>query len=319
MKKAGRAISNHLCPHFEHSRADLFNIVKVKRLTTFTEIMEAAGKDKDSIGCEICKPTIGNLISSTAGINRHVMDPVHHANQDTNDRFLANIQRDGTFSVVPRMAAGEVTADGLIAVGQVAKKYNLYTKITGGQRVDLFGAQKQDLPDIWEELVDAGFESGHAYGKSLRTVKSCVGSSFCRYGIGDSVGLAVQLEDRYKGIRSPHKIKGGVSGCVRECAEAQSKDFGLIATDKGWNVSRRRWSSLFSVETQLIHTPRLHRSTSEETEVPAHVTPSSSPPTSLPTRSSGSSTVTSCSTSRRPTSSCVPLDGWRASMAGSTS
>jgi nitrite reductase (NAD(P)H) len=137
------------------------------------------------------------------------------------------------------MAAGEVTADGLIAVGQVAKKYNLYTKITGGQRVDLFGAQKQDLPDIWEELVDAGFESGHAYGKSLRTVKSCVGSSFCRYGIGDSVGLAVQLEDRYKGIRSPHKIKGGVSGCVRECAEAQSKDFGLIATDKGWNVSPR--------------------------------------------------------------------------------
>ena len=246
MKKAGRAVTNNLCPHFDLSRADLFNIVKIKKLTTFTEIMEHAGKDKDSLGCEICKPTIGNLISSTAGINRHVMDPVHHANQDTNDRFLANIQRDGTLSVVPRMAAGEVTADGLIAVGQVAKKYNLYTKITGGQRVDLFGAQKQDLPDIWEELVDAGFESGHAYGKSLRTVKSCVGSSFCRYGIGDSVGLAVQLEERYKGVRSPHKLKGGVSGCVRECAEAQSKDFGLIATDKGWNV-RLQGSRIFAI------------------------------------------------------------------------
>lgn len=320
MKKAGRAISNNLCPHFELSRADLFNIVKIKKLTTFTEIMEAAGKDKDSLGCEVCKPTIGNLISSTAGINQHVMDPVHHANQETNDRFLANIQRDGTFSVVPRMAAGEVTADGLIAVGQVAKKYNLYTKITGGQRVDLFGAQKQDLPDIWEELVDAGFESGHAYGKSLRTVKSCVGSSFCRYGIGDSVGLAVQLEDRYKGIRSPHKIKGGVSGCVRECAEAQSKDFGLIATDKGWNVSRSSVPNWVEDDLELsMNIVDTYRSTSEVMVVPVPVMPSSSRRTFLPVKWSGSSIATSCSTSRPPTSSCVQLGGWRALTVGSKS
>lgn len=236
MKKAGKSVSNNICIHFNYSRADLFNIVRIKKLDSFTKIMEECGNDKNSLGCELCKPVIGSLISSTAGINKHVMDPVHHANQDTNDRFLANIQRDGTYSVVPRMAAGEVTPDKLIVLAQVAQKYNLYTKITGGQRIDLFGAMKQDLPDIWETLVKAGFESGHAYGKSLRTVKSCVGSSWCRYGIGDSVGLAVQLEERYKGVRAPHKIKGGVSGCVRECAEAQGKDFGLIATDKGWNI-----------------------------------------------------------------------------------
>jgi nitrite reductase (NAD(P)H) len=238
MKKAGHVVTNNICPHIPMSRADLFSVVKVKRLTTFTAVMEAVGKDKDSLGCEICKPVIGNLISSTAGINEHIMDPLHHSNQDTNDRFLANIQKGGdTFSVVPRMAAGEVTPEGLIAVGSVAKKYGLYTKITGAQRVDMFGAKKQDLPDIWEELIDAGFESGTAYGKSLRAIKSCIGKNWCRYGLSDSVGLAVQLENRYKGIRSPHKLKGGVSGCVRECAEAQGKDFGLIATDKGWNVS----------------------------------------------------------------------------------
>ncbi|KAJ9104552.1 hypothetical protein QFC21_002049 [Naganishia friedmannii] len=236
MKKAGKSVSNNICIHFNYSRADLFNIVRIKKLDSFTKIMEECGLDKDSLGCEYCKPVIASLISSTAGINKHVMDPAHHANQDTNDRFLANIQRDGTYSVVPRMAAGEVTPDKLLVLAQVAQKYDLYTKITGGQRIDLFGAMKQDLPDIWEELVNAGFESGHAYGKSLRTVKSCVGSTWCRYGIGDSVGLAVQLEERYKGVRAPHKIKGGVSGCVRECAEAQGKDFGLIATDKGWNI-----------------------------------------------------------------------------------
>ncbi|KAJ7145360.1 nitrite reductase [Mycena crocata] len=234
MKKAGHKINNNLCPHFAMSRADLFAVVRVKKLRDFTEIMRDSGVNKDSIGCEICKPAIGSILSSL--YNEHIMAPAHHQNQDTNDRFLGNIQRNGTFSVIPRIAAGEVTPDGLIVIGQVAKKYGLYTKITGGQRIDMFGARKDDLPDIWEELNNAGFESGHAYGKSLRTVKSCVGTTWCRYGIGDSVGLAVQLENRYRGVRSPHKFKGGVSGCVRECAEAQSKDFGIIATDKGWNI-----------------------------------------------------------------------------------
>jgi nitrite reductase (NADH) large subunit len=138
--------------------------------------------------------------------------------------------------VVPRVPGGEITPAKLAAIAAVAEKYNLYTKITGGQRIDLFGARVQDLPDIWEELIEAGFESGHAYGKALRTVKSCVGTTWCRYGVQDSVGFAIRVENRYKGIRAPHKIKMGVSGCIRECAEAQSKDVGLIATEQGYNL-----------------------------------------------------------------------------------
>ncbi|PGG95842.1 nitrite reductase [NAD(P)H] [Polytolypa hystricis UAMH7299] len=234
MQDMGQEVSNHLCPHFPYSRADLYNIIAVKQLRDFVVVMKACGKRPDSLGCEVCKPTIGSILSSL--FNQHIMDAKLHNLQETNDRFLANIQRNGTFSVVPRAPGGEITPDKLIVIGQVAKKYNLYCKITGGQRIDLFGAKKDDLLDIWKELVDAGMESGHAYAKSLRTIKSCVGSTWCRFGIGDSVGMAVRLEHRYKSIRSPHKTKGAVSGCVRECAEAQSKDFGLIATEKGYNV-----------------------------------------------------------------------------------
>ncbi|KFY20612.1 hypothetical protein V491_03577 [Pseudogymnoascus sp. VKM F-3775] len=234
MKEMGQEVSNHLCPHIPYSRADLYNIVSVKQLKTFVDIMQAVGKVPDSLGCELCKPAIGSILASM--YNRHILDKPVRDLQDTNDKFLANIQRNGTFSVVPRVAGGEITPDRLITIGQVAKKYNLYCKITGGQRIDMFGAKKQDLLDIWTELVNAGMESGHAYAKSLRTVKSCVGTTWCRFGVGDSVGMAIRLEQRYKSIRSPHKIKGGVSGCVRECAEAQNKDFGLIATEKGFNV-----------------------------------------------------------------------------------
>lgn len=234
MAAMGNEVKNHLCPHFEYSRADLFNIVHVKGLKDFASVMREAGTDPDSVGCEACKPTIGSIVSSL--FNKHLLDPDKRGLQDTNDRFLANIQRNGTFSVVPRVSGGEITPEKLIIIGTVAKKYNLYTKITGGQRIDMFGARKQDLPDIWQELIDGGMESGHAYAKSLRTVKSCVGTTWCRFGIGDSVGMAVRLEERYKSIRGPHKIKGGVSGCVRECAEAQNKDFGLIATEKGFNI-----------------------------------------------------------------------------------
>ncbi|KAK0261433.1 Nitrite reductase [NAD(P)H] [Friedmanniomyces endolithicus] len=234
MASMGQEVKNHLCPHFEYSRADLFNIIYVKKLQSFGEIMEQCGKDPTSLGCEACKPTVGSIIASL--YNKHIMDEGRMGLQETNDRFLANIQRNGTFSVVPRVSGGEITANKLIVIGSVAKKYDLYCKITGGQRIDMFGAKKHDLPKIWRELIDGGMESGHAYAKSLRTVKSCVGTSWCRFGIGDSVGMAVRLEERYKSIRSPHKIKGGVSGCVRECAEAQNKDFGLIATEKGFNV-----------------------------------------------------------------------------------
>jgi nitrite reductase (NADH) large subunit len=231
MKKQGLAVNNHLCEHFAYSRQELYHLVRVGRITTFNALLASHGK---GLGCDICKPVAANILASCW--NDFVLKKEHAGLQDSNDYFLGNIQKDGTYSVVPRMPGGEVTPDGLIAVGQVAKKYGLYTKITGGQRVDMFGARLDQLPAIWEELIAAGFESGHAYGKSLRTVKSCVGSTWCRYGVDDSVGLAIELENRYKGLRAPHKIKFGVSGCTRECAEAQGKDVGIIATDKGWNL-----------------------------------------------------------------------------------
>ncbi|MGK5050352.1 nitrite reductase large subunit NirB [Janthinobacterium sp. RB2P8] len=231
MQKQGLMVNNHVCEHFAYSRQELHHLVRVGKIRSFGALLSAHGQ---GLGCDVCKPVAANILASCW--NDFVLSPVHASLQDSNDYFLGNIQKDGTYSVVPRMPGGEVTADGLIAVGTVAKKYGLYTKITGGQRVDLFGARVDQLPAIWEELIAAGFESGHAYGKSLRTVKSCVGSTWCRYGVADSVGFAIQLENRYKGLRTPHKIKFGVSGCTRECAEAQGKDIGLIATEKGWNL-----------------------------------------------------------------------------------
>jgi nitrite reductase (NADH) large subunit len=231
LARSGVTVKNHLCEHFEHSRQELFHLVRVHGIQSFDALIARHGR---GAGCEICKPAVASILASTW--NEHVLDKAHVGLQDTNDRFLANIQRDGTYSVVPRIAAGEVTPDQLIALGRVAKQHGLYTKITGGQRVDMFGARLEQLPSIWQELVAAGFESGHAYGKALRTVKSCVGSTWCRYGVQDSVGFAVRVENRYKGLRSPHKLKGAVSGCARECAEAQGKDFGIIATEKGYNL-----------------------------------------------------------------------------------
>ena len=227
----GFEVNNDLCEHFAYSRQELYSLIRVQGIKTFDALLDEHGSGH---GCEICKPTVASILASCW--NDYVLKPELTPLQDSNDYYLGNIQKDGTYSVVPRVPGGEITADKLIILGQVTKEFNLYTKITGGQRVDLFGARLDQLPDIWTQLVDAGFETGHAYGKSLRTVKSCVGNNWCRYGVDDSVGLALRLEDRYKGVRSPHKIKMGVSGCTRECAEAQSKDFGIIATENGWNL-----------------------------------------------------------------------------------
>ena len=226
---AGARVDNRLCEHFPHSRQELYQIAMIKEIRTFEAMIASHGRGD---GCEICKPAVASILASLW--NENVMD--HTTLQDTNDRFLANIQRGGLYSVVPRIPGGEITPEKLIVLGEVARKYDLYTKITGGQRVDLFGAPVHLLPAIWAELIAAGFESGHAYGKALRTVKSCVGSTWCRYGVQDSVGFAIRVETRYRGLRAPHKLKGAVSGCVRECAEAQGKDFGLIATEKGYNL-----------------------------------------------------------------------------------
>mgnify|MGYP003624594558 CR=1 FL=1 len=227
----GFEVKKDICEHFAYSRQELADIVRVKKIKTFSALLTECGS---GIGCEICKPAAANILASYW--NEYVLEDAHVGLQDTNDNYLGNMQKDGTYSVVPRMPGGEVTPDGLILIGQIAKEFNLYTKVTGGARVDLFGAQLHELPTIWKKLVDGGFETGHAYGKSLRTVKSCVGNTWCRYGVKNSIGFAIELENRYKGLRSPHKVKFGVSGCTRECAEAQGKDFGLIATEGGWNL-----------------------------------------------------------------------------------
>ena len=229
LESLGHKVKKTLCEHFDYSRQELYDLIKVKGIRTYDILLSTVGKGD---GCEICKPAVASLLASIWNELIAEQDTI----QDTNDRYLANIQRGGTYSVVPRIAGGEITPAKLMAIGRIAQKYGLYTKITGGQRIDMFGARVDQLPEIWEELINEGFESGHAYGKALRTIKSCVGSTWCRYGVQDSVSFAIFVEERYKGLRAPHKLKGAVSGCIRECAEAQSKDFGIIATEKGWNL-----------------------------------------------------------------------------------
>jgi nitrite reductase (NADH) large subunit len=231
LQRKGIAVNTHLCEHFPYSRQQLFSLIRVGGLRSFAETLEKHGR---GLGCDICKPAVASILASCW--NEFVLGAERGALQDTNDYFLANMQKDGTYSVVPRVPGGEITAEKLIALGEVAQRFGLYTKITGGQRIDLFGAQVHQLPLIWADLIAAGFESGHAYGKAMRTVKSCVGSTWCRYGVQDSVGLAIEIENRYRGLRAPHKIKLAVSGCTRECAEARGKDVGVIATEKGWNL-----------------------------------------------------------------------------------
>ncbi|GAA0346128.1 nitrite reductase large subunit NirB [Morganella psychrotolerans] len=227
----GIEVNHHLCEHFAYSRQELYHLIRVEKIKTFDDLLKKYG---EGYGCEVCKPTIGSLLASCW--NDYILRDDLVSLQDTNDNFLANIQKDGTYSVIPRSPGGEITPAGLLAVGTIAQEYNLYTKITGSQRLAMFGAHKQDLPAIWEKLIAAGFETGHAYAKALRMAKTCVGSTWCRFGVGDSTGLGVELEHRYKGIRTPHKMKFGISGCTRECSEAQGKDIGIIATDKGWNL-----------------------------------------------------------------------------------
>ncbi|MCE7079135.1 nitrite reductase large subunit NirB [Streptomyces sp. ST2-7A] len=241
LESRGVTVDKGLCGCFAHTRQELYEIVLALRLTSYRQLLDGHGRPeaRGGEGCEVCKPTIASIIASlapTIGAENHVLGGEQAALQDTNDHFLANLQRNGSYSVVPRIPGGEITPEKLIVIGEVARDFGLYTKITGGQRIDMFGARVDQLPMIWARLVEAGFESGHAYGKSLRTVKSCVGSTWCRYGVQDSVRMAIDLELRYRGLRSPHKLKSAVSGCARECAEAQSKDFGVIATSSGWNL-----------------------------------------------------------------------------------
>ncbi|WP_086750622.1 nitrite reductase large subunit NirB, partial [Streptomyces scabiei] len=241
LEAGGVVVDKGLCGCFSQTREELYEIVLALRINTYQQLLDRYGRDeaKGGDGCEVCKPAVGSIIASlapTIGVSGYVLEGEQAALQDSNDHFLANLQKNGSYSVVPRIPGGEITPEGLIVIGEIARDFGLYTKITGGQRIDMFGARVEQLPIIWARLVDAGFESGHAYGKSLRTVKSCVGQTWCRYGVQDSVRMAIDLELRYRGLRSPHKLKSAVSGCARECAEAQSKDFGIIATSNGWNL-----------------------------------------------------------------------------------
>lgn len=229
IKKSGGEVDRAMCPCFKYSRVELAQIIRQEKMRNYWEVLGRCGHGR---GCEICKPAVASILASYQ--NEYVME--HQNIQDSNDHFLANIQKNGTYSVIPRVPGGEITPKQLIAIGEIAKEFDLYLKITGGQRIDMFGARLEELPEIWKRLRDVGLESGHAYAKALRTVKSCVGSTWCRFGVQDSVGLAIRIEHRYKGLRAPHKIKSAVSGCSRECAEAQSKDFGVIATEKGYNL-----------------------------------------------------------------------------------
>ncbi|EMQ2878265.1 nitrite reductase large subunit [Vibrio navarrensis] len=231
LAKAGVEVKSDICEHFAYSRQELFHLIRIEEIKTFDDLLAKHGK---GYGCEVCKPVVGSILASCWG--EHILTPQLVKLHDTNDNFLGNMQKDGTYSVIPRMAGGEVTPQALKVLAEVAAEYNLYTKVTGAQRIGLFGAQKDDLPAIWKKLITAGYETGQAYAKALRMAKTCVGSTWCRYGVQDSVGLGVFIENRYKGIRTPHKMKFGVSGCTRECAEAQGKDLGIIATDAGWNL-----------------------------------------------------------------------------------
>jgi nitrite reductase (NADH) large subunit len=231
LRQAGIEVDDSLCEHFAYTRQQLFDLIRFHRHTTWAEVVSAHGRGR---GCAVCRPVVASILASLS--NGYILDGDQGTLQDTNDHVLANIQRNGSYSVVPRVPGGEITPEQLIALGEIARDFGLYTKITGGQRIDLFGARLEDLPAIWARVVDAGMESGHAYGKALRTVKSCVGLTWCRYGVQDSTSMAIRLEERYRGLRSPHKLKSAVSGCTRECAEAQGKDFGVIATERGWNL-----------------------------------------------------------------------------------
>jgi nitrite reductase (NADH) large subunit len=219
--------ATYLCPCRRQTREELAAVVREHGIESVSELSSACGAGRD---CGACKPGLAYLVSEVTG-NRHREE--RHA-RFINDRVHANIQRDGTFSVVPRIRGGVTSPQELRRIADVAEKYEVpMVKITGGQRIDLLGIPKENLPKIWDEL---GMPSGHAYAKAVRTVKTCVGTDFCRFGLGDAIGVGVELEGLMEGLYTPHKVKSAVTGCPRNCAEAYVKDIGLVAVEGGWEV-----------------------------------------------------------------------------------
>jgi nitrite reductase (NADH) large subunit len=217
----------YLCPCRKQTREQLAARVRAEDLTSVSELGASCGAGRD---CGACKPGLAYLVSEVQA-GRHREE--RHA-RFINDRVHANIQNDGTFSVVPRMRGGVTTADELRRIADVVDRYEIpLVKVTGGQRIDLLGVPKEHLPAVWEEL---GMPSGHAYAKAVRTVKTCVGSDYCRFGLGDSIGLGIELEEAMEGLHTPHKVKSAVTGCPRNCAEAYVKDIGIVAIEGGWEI-----------------------------------------------------------------------------------
>ena len=221
-----------MCPCTEHTHDEVRAAIREQQLKNIPAIRRAL-EWKTPDGCSKCRPAL-NYYLVCAWPGEYSDD---YQSRFINERAHANIQKDGTYSVIPRIWGGETTPSQLRAIAEIAEKYEVPTvHITGGQRIDLLGLKKETLPLIWGDLSNAGFVSGHAYGKALRTVKTCVGSEWCRFGTQDSTAMGIQLEKMSWGAWMPHKFKMGVSGCPRNCAEATIKDFGVVAVDSGWEL-----------------------------------------------------------------------------------
>jgi nitrite reductase (NADH) large subunit len=217
----------YLCPCRKQTRQELAAVIREEGLDAVSQVGESCGTGHD---CGACKPALAYLVSEIKG-NRHREE---RDARFINDRVHANIQNDGTFSVVPRMYGGVTTPAELRRIADAAEKYEVpLVKVTGGQRIDLLGVRREDLPGMWRDL---GMPSGHAYAKAIRTVKTCVGTDFCRFGLGNSIQLGVDMEKAWEGLHTPAKVKSGVSGCPRNCAEATVKDIGVVGVEGGWQI-----------------------------------------------------------------------------------
>ncbi|OUS05137.1 nitrite reductase large subunit [Rhodobacterales bacterium 52_120_T64] len=237
-----------ICGCTDLAHEDVRRIIKSQQLKTMPAVMQECGW-KTSCGCHVCRPALNYYLIAEWPLE--YKDDAQ--SRFVNERNHANIQKDGTYSVLPRMWGGMTTPDELRAIADAADKYNVpAVKVTGGQRIDLLGVQKEDLPNMWADLNEAGMVSGHAYSKGLRTVKTCVGTDFCRFGTQDSTGLGIKLEKLLWGSWTPHKVKLAVSGCPRNCAEATCKDVGIICVDSGFEVSVGGAAGMELKETEAL-------------------------------------------------------------------
>ncbi|WP_353474159.1 nitrite reductase large subunit NirB [Salipiger sp. H15] len=236
-----------VCACCDLTHEDLRLLIRSKALKSQPAVWQELGW-KTPNGCHVCRPAVNFYLLADWPLE-YRDDPQSRL---VNERNHANIQKDGTYSVMPRMWGGMTTPDELIAIAEAARRYGAAVKVTGGQRIDLLGVKKEDLPAIWADLNAAGMVSGHAYTKGLRTVKTCVGSDWCRFGTQDSTGLGIRLEKRLWGSWTPHKVKLGVSGCPRNCAEATCKDVGIICVDSGYQIGVAGAAGMDVKETERL-------------------------------------------------------------------